>query len=65
LRRFDSLCSNRQMEPDDRKEAEPILHTLRAESPAEPALDAGFSEAELKEMSASLDLEVISLLNLC
>jgi len=57
------------MEPDERKDAESHLHspeaTPPAPPPAQPVTELGFSEAELKEMRASLDLEVVSLLNLC
>jgi hypothetical protein len=63
------------MEPDDGKDAEHNLPSPEATTPApplpqppppaQPATELGFSAAELKEMRASLDLEVVSLLNLC
>jgi len=50
------------MEPDDSKDAEP---TSEAQDAAPAPLEIGFNEAELRELSASLDLEAVALLNLC
>jgi hypothetical protein len=53
------------MEPDDNKDVETAPPTANATQPVAPTLDLRFSEAELSEISASLDPEMVSLLNLC
>jgi hypothetical protein len=53
------------MEPDASKKAVPVLPASQTEQPASVTVEPEFSEAELREMSAFLDGDVMSLLNLC